>query len=74
IAPLTVPPTPSSQKAPIDKVPVLLEQHPVLNRFEILLVESEEDPASLQEIPRENLKLQVRPQVASPSTCPPVPS
>nr|GEV98112.1 hypothetical protein [Tanacetum cinerariifolium] len=43
-----------------------------LNQFEILLVESEEDPASLQEIPRENLELQVRPQVASPSTCPPL--
>nr|GFD48896.1 hypothetical protein [Tanacetum cinerariifolium] len=40
---LTVPPTLSSQKAPIDRVPVLLEQH------------------------------QVRPPVASPSTCPPLP-
>nr|GFB71558.1 hypothetical protein [Tanacetum cinerariifolium] len=57
IAPLTVLPTLLSQMAPIDKVPVLLEQHQVLNRFEILLVESEEDPASLQEIPRENLEL-----------------
>nr|GFC79518.1 hypothetical protein [Tanacetum cinerariifolium] len=59
--------------APIDKVPVLLEQHQVLYQFEILLVESEEDQESLSEIPRENLKLQVRPPVASPSTCPPLP-
>nr|GFC91966.1 hypothetical protein [Tanacetum cinerariifolium] len=74
IAPLAVPPTLSSQKAPIDKVPVLPEQHQVLNQFEIPLVGSEEDPASLQEIPRENLKLWVRLQVASPPTCPLLPS
>nr|GFD56782.1 hypothetical protein [Tanacetum cinerariifolium] len=45
----------------------------VLYQFEILLVESEEDPTSLQEIPRENLELHVRPSVASPSTCHPLP-
>nr|GEX18710.1 hypothetical protein [Tanacetum cinerariifolium] len=59
IAPLAVPPTLSSQKASVDKVPVLPEQHQVLNQFEIPLVELEEDPASLQEIPRENFKLWV---------------
>nr|GFA09924.1 putative reverse transcriptase domain-containing protein [Tanacetum cinerariifolium] len=44
IVPLAVPLTLSSQKAPIDKVPVLPEQHQVLNRFEIPLVELEEYP------------------------------
>nr|GFC57659.1 hypothetical protein [Tanacetum cinerariifolium] len=51
-APLAVPPTLLFQKAPVDKVPVLPVQHQVLNQFEIPLVESEEDPASPQEIPR----------------------
>nr|GFC36231.1 hypothetical protein [Tanacetum cinerariifolium] len=69
IAPLVVPPTLSSQKASIDKVPVLPEKHQVLNQFKIPLVESEEDPVIPQEIPRENFELWVRPQVASSSTC-----
>nr|GFC41579.1 hypothetical protein [Tanacetum cinerariifolium] len=52
IAPLAVSPTLSFQKAPVDKVPMLpvQHQHQVLNQFEIPLVESEEDPASPQEI------------------------
>ncbi|GKG22548.1 hypothetical protein Tco_0387851, partial [Tanacetum coccineum] len=50
----------SSWKAPIDKVPVLQVQHQVPNQFQILLVESEEDPASLQEILQESLELWVR--------------
>nr|GFC72767.1 hypothetical protein [Tanacetum cinerariifolium] len=62
------------RKAPVNKVPVLPAQHQVLNQFEIPLVESEEDPASPQEIPRENFKLWARPQVASSPTCPPLPS
>nr|GEY83519.1 hypothetical protein [Tanacetum cinerariifolium] len=57
IAPLVVPKTLSSQKALIDKVPVLPEQHQVLNQFEIPLVESEEDPVIPREIPRENFEL-----------------
>nr|GFB35690.1 putative reverse transcriptase domain-containing protein [Tanacetum cinerariifolium] len=72
IAPLAVPPILSFRKAPVDKVPVLLVQHQVLNQFEIPLVESEEDPISPQEIPRENLKLWVRPQVASSPTSVPL--
>ncbi|GJY09473.1 hypothetical protein Tco_0377658 [Tanacetum coccineum] len=44
-------------------------QHQVPNQFETPLVESEEDPASLQEILQESLKLLVRPQVASSPTC-----
>nr|GFC91108.1 hypothetical protein [Tanacetum cinerariifolium] len=56
------------------QMPVLPEQHQVLNQFEIPLVESEEDPASLQEIPPENFELWVRPQVASSQTSPPLPS
>ncbi|GKF98752.1 hypothetical protein Tco_0297535, partial [Tanacetum coccineum] len=44
-------------QAPIDKVPVLHVQHQVPNQFETPLVESEEDPASPQEILRESLKL-----------------
>nr|GFA16376.1 hypothetical protein [Tanacetum cinerariifolium] len=69
IAPLVVPPTLSSQKAPVYKVPVLPVQHQVLNQFEIPLVESEEDPESPQEIPQETFELWVRPQVASSLTC-----
>nr|GFA43309.1 hypothetical protein [Tanacetum cinerariifolium] len=69
-----VPPTLSSQKASVDKVPVLPVQHQVLNQFEIPLVESEEDPASPQEIPQENFELWVRPQVASSPSCPQPPS
>nr|GFB91628.1 hypothetical protein [Tanacetum cinerariifolium] len=61
-------------EGPVDKVPVLPEQHQVLNQFEIPLVESEEDPASPQEIPRENSELWVRLQVTSSPTCPPLPS
>nr|GFC63358.1 hypothetical protein [Tanacetum cinerariifolium] len=72
--PLVVLPTLSSQKMPVDKVPVLPEQHQVLNRFEIPLVELEEDLAIPQEIPRENFELWVRPQVTSSPTCPPLPS
>ncbi|GJY81009.1 hypothetical protein Tco_0493760 [Tanacetum coccineum] len=55
----------SSRKAPIDKVPVLQVQHQVPNQFETPLVESEEDPASPQEILRESLELLVRSQVTS---------
>ncbi|GJZ08949.1 hypothetical protein Tco_0543232 [Tanacetum coccineum] len=55
VAPTTL----SFQKVPIDKVPVLQVQHQVPNQFENLLVESEEDPASHQEIHQENLKLLV---------------
>ncbi|GKC29787.1 hypothetical protein Tco_1037081 [Tanacetum coccineum] len=57
------------RKAPMDKVPVLQAQHQVPNQFETPLVESEEDPASPQEILQESLKLLVRPQVASSPTC-----
>ncbi|GJZ66404.1 hypothetical protein Tco_0623100 [Tanacetum coccineum] len=55
-------------QAPIDKVPVLQVQHQVPNQFETPLVESEEDPASPQEILQESLKLLARPQVASSLT------
>ncbi|GKF29451.1 hypothetical protein Tco_0095793 [Tanacetum coccineum] len=63
----------SFQKAPIDKVSVLQLQHQVSDRFEIPLVESEEDPASPLGIHQENLKLSVHPQVASSPTCLPSP-
>ncbi|GJR37374.1 hypothetical protein Tco_1213058 [Tanacetum coccineum] len=46
----------SFQTELIDKVPVLQVQHQVSNRFGIPLVESEGDPASLQEILQENFK------------------
>ncbi|GJX63372.1 hypothetical protein Tco_0296272, partial [Tanacetum coccineum] len=65
VAPTTI----SFLKAPNDKVPVLQVQHQVPIQFETPLVESEEDPTSLQEILRENIKQWVHPQVASPSTC-----
>ncbi|GJZ95914.1 hypothetical protein Tco_0668248 [Tanacetum coccineum] len=64
VAPTTL----SFQKAPIDKVPVLQVKHRVSDRFEILLVESKEDPASPLGINQENLKLSVHPQVASSLT------
>ncbi|GJU93610.1 hypothetical protein Tco_1318366 [Tanacetum coccineum] len=53
----------------MDKVARATEQHQVPNQFETPLVESEEDPASPQEILQESLKLLVRPQVASSPTC-----
>ncbi|GJR14866.1 hypothetical protein Tco_0797518 [Tanacetum coccineum] len=65
VAPTTL----SFQKVPIDKVPWLRVQHQVSNRFEIPLVELEEDPASPQGIHQENIRRLVRPEVASPSTC-----
>ncbi|GJV86693.1 hypothetical protein Tco_1530631 [Tanacetum coccineum] len=61
------------RKAPIDKVPVLQVQHQVSDRFEILLVESEEDPTSPQGIHYENLELSIRLQVTSSLTCLPSP-
>ncbi|GJX07552.1 hypothetical protein Tco_0195484 [Tanacetum coccineum] len=59
----------SSRTELIDKVPVLQVQHQVSNRFEIPLVRSVEDPASLWEILWENIKQFARPQVASSLTC-----
>ncbi|GJS36403.1 hypothetical protein Tco_0534785 [Tanacetum coccineum] len=58
----------SFQKAPIDKVPVPQVQHQVPYQFKTPLVESEEDPASLQEILQESIELLVRSQVVSSLT------
>ncbi|GJU30242.1 hypothetical protein Tco_1173831 [Tanacetum coccineum] len=44
----------------MDKVARATEQHQVPNQFETPLVESEEDPASPQEILQESLKLLAR--------------
>nr|GEV34533.1 hypothetical protein [Tanacetum cinerariifolium] len=48
---------------------MLQVQHQVSDRFKILLVESEEDPASPLEIHQENLERSIHLQVISPSTC-----